>query len=90
MRSGTRDAPSIDELLCLNSWPEDTVGFHSENTLIMQIKKLCDTHGYGRMHQLLEEVNAIWRDPDMVEKYKKHRQQRLKMFEEAKKHESAT
>ena len=80
MRQGTIDRPSLNELLCLNSWPEDTVGFHNENLLILEIKKLCDIHGYGRMHQLLEQIEDIWRNPESVEKFKKLREQRLKMI----------
>jgi hypothetical protein len=80
MRNGTIDRPILDELLCLNSWPENTVGFHNENLLIKEIKKLCDIHGYGRMHQLLDNIHTIWREPESVEVFKNARIERLQLI----------
>ena len=80
MRKGTIDRPSLDELFCLNSWPINTVGYETDQTLIFEVKKLCDSHGYGRMHQLLEGIYDIWRNPDSVESYKKLREERIKMM----------
>lgn len=55
---------SNDALACLNSWPEGTVGYYNEVQLIALVNDLCKKHGYGRMAQLVQGIEEIWRNPE--------------------------
>lgn len=84
MRRGTLDRPSLEELSVLNSWPLKTNGYNEEILLILELKKLCDIHGYGRVHQLMQGIHDIWRDPEKVEDFKKSRKAHLKFMAECR------
>ena len=53
-----------EQLACLNSWPEGTVGHIQEQQLISVVHQLCKQHGYGRMAQLVQGIEEIWRNPE--------------------------
>ncbi len=53
-----------DQIKCLNGWPSDCIGNIKDQILIEQLNYLCITHGYGRISQLAQALEEIWRDPD--------------------------
>lgn len=77
-RRGTIDAPTMDELRCLNSWPEGTRGHLNDEELISNLFRLCKFHGFGRMEQLMSAIHEIWRDPEKVQKWMEFREEMLK------------
>ena len=58
------DGVTNEQLACLNTWPEGTVGHSEDIKLIALVNELCKRHGYGRMGQLVAAVEEIWRDPE--------------------------
>jgi hypothetical protein len=70
-----------DELLsCLNSWPEGTVGHQNEKAVIAVLNLLCKQHGYGRIPQLCAQIEQVWREPKMAERFRKAREKRLEQM----------
>lgn len=65
---------------CLNGWPDGTVGHHNETELIKQLNDLCQKHGYGRISQLADEIEDIWRDSSKKDIYIKQRAARMKLI----------
>lgn len=53
-----------DQLKCLNSWPQGTTGHIEDEQLITLMNLLCKRHGYGRVSQLAQAVEEIWRNPE--------------------------
>ena len=80
MRKGSIERPGFSELMSLNSWPEGTRGYYTDVELIHSLITLCNLHGYGRVHQLMEQIEEIWRNPESVSKFEKQRMDRLEMF----------
>ena len=76
--------PTEESLKSLIMWPEGTVGYYSELSLVRKIKELCDEHGYGRVPQIAEQVNDIWNNPESVEKYLKQQAKRAELMDWAK------
>ena len=71
-----------DELDCLIIWPEHTVGFNSERSLVRLLNRLCQQHGYGRIPQLTEQIEALWRDPAKQAEFQAQRDAHLTQMEE--------
>jgi hypothetical protein len=59
--------PELEQLLGLNSFPPETVGYYQELYLLCALYRLCEENGYGRLYQLMEQINEIWRDPTRAE-----------------------
>lgn len=76
------DVVEDSELNVLNGWPEGTQGYHSEDLLIKALNALCRIHGYGRVHQLTEQIRDIWYRPEKQEEYAKFREDHLKRLAE--------
>lgn len=71
---------SEDDLVHLNAWPEDTLGFQQEHVALKQLLFLCQTEGYGRIQQMIDDINDIWRHPENVNLHKKARSERFKQL----------
>ncbi len=69
-----------NDLECLNSWPENTEGYKAEDALIALLNMCCKEHGYGRVPQIANAIEDIWRNPENIVKYQKIRQDRLQML----------
>jgi hypothetical protein len=66
------------ELLSLVSWPEGSVGFMQELTAVTLLNNLCINIGYGRMGQIMDDLEGLWRDPEKIKQLIKGREQHLK------------
>jgi hypothetical protein len=75
----------VSDLLVLNCWRDGTVGWHKENQLISLLNELCKEFGYGRVPQLANAIEDIWRHPEKREIYLQQRKQRLEDLAEADK-----
>lgn len=80
MRRGTIDPPTMNELRCLNGYPENTVGYTQEDQLITQMLELCNAHGFGRVEQLMSAIEEIWGDPEAVKKWQEFREERMRLL----------
>ena len=69
----------------INGWPEGTVGHSLERDAIIALSNLSKEHGYGRIPQIANAINAIWIEPEKAEEYKKSRLKRLAFLEECRK-----
>jgi len=68
MNGSLTNGLSDDQLKCLNSWPEGTAGYVEDEQLITLMNLLCKRHGYGRVGQLAQAIEQIWRDPEKAGK----------------------
>lgn len=78
MQRRPSDPPTLNELACLNAWPEGTAGFALDRQAIEALHQLCGLYGYGRMRELMEGIEAICRDPSQVAAYQADREERVK------------
>lgn len=53
-----------EQIACLNSWPETVIGHAKDKLLIEEMNKLCIKFGYGRISQLAQGLEEIWRNPE--------------------------
>ena len=65
------ETPTIEQLKSLIMWPEGTVGYQNELGMLVKMRALCEEHGYGRVPQIANAIEDIWRNPENVEKYLK-------------------
>jgi len=65
------ETPTIEQLKSLIMWPEGTVGYQNELDMLTKMRALCEEHGYGRVPQIANAIEDIWRNPENVEKYLK-------------------
>ena len=65
------ETPTIEQLKSLIMWPEGTVGYQNELDMLVKMHALCEKHGYGRVPQIANAIEDIWRNPENVEKYLK-------------------
>lgn len=72
--------PDADLTTLLNSWPEGTNGFNSDVSLITTLNQLCKQHGYGRVHQLAEAIEDLWRNPEKELEYQARHDERMDLF----------
>jgi hypothetical protein len=79
--------PTIDELMCLNIWTEGTFGYENERQVIQQLLNLCNEFGFGRVPQIAQAIEDIWRHPDKIKEYQKARDERM-TFLNQRNHES--
>ena len=75
--------PEMEELECLIMWPDGTVGYHDERAAIRKYLSLCKQIGFGRMAQLAESVEDIWRNPEAVSRYQEMKDEHFKMMDGA-------
>ena len=71
----------MDDVECLNIWPKNTKGYCDEYKLLSTLLLMCDEHGYGRIPQLCEQIEDIWRNPEKKESYAAMRDRHLKEME---------
>lgn len=72
--------PDADLTTLLNSWPEQTVGFNNDVELITILNQLCKRHGYGRVHQLMEGIEDLWRHPEKEPEYQAAHAERMELI----------
>jgi hypothetical protein len=73
--------PAIQDLECLNAFPEGTIGHTNDDIMIKALYSLCSVYGYGRVPQVAAQIEGIWRDRSLIEKHKNVREKLLKMME---------
>jgi len=66
-------APSAEKLECLIRWPSGSQGETKERDMLKTYIDLCKENGFGRMSQIADEVEDIWRHPKSVAKYEKEK-----------------
>ena len=72
------DIPSLEDLECIISWPKGTAGYQNELEALGDLLRLCTMHGFGRLPQMANQIEDIWRNPEKVAEIKKERSQRFK------------
>lgn len=72
--------PTEEALSYLNSWPEGTLGHSQDKQLIATLIALCSEFGYGRVGQLANDIEELWRDPSLIEHHKKAHADRMKLM----------
>ena len=83
MRQALLEPPTLDELKCLNGWPENTVGYDDDQALIENLLNLCTKFGFGRVHQAMDGINDLWRHPEKITAYQQFQKERLKLLAQA-------
>jgi len=71
--------PDADLTTLLNSWPQGVIGFNNDVALITTLNQLCKQHGYGRVHQLMEAIEDLWRHPEKEPEYQAQRVERMEL-----------
>lgn len=74
--------PDADLTTLLNSWPAGTVGFNNDVELIITLNQLCKKHGYGRIPQLMEAIEDLWRHPEKEPEYQAQHDERMGLIKE--------
>jgi hypothetical protein len=72
---GILEPPEMEELECLIHWPKGSVGEKQDREALKIYTDLCKELGFGRMRQLAEGVEQIWRNPEAVTEYEKFKKQ---------------
>lgn len=78
------NTPTRQDLECLIAWPPDTVGEISERVLIDKLLELCHIYGFGRVPQVAEQIEDLWRNPEKRTVYEKSKRTHLNMLEKAR------
>lgn len=69
--------PKLNDLKCLSTWPEGSVGEKQQMELISDLLELCKEHGFGNVPQVAAWIEDIWRNPEELQKYQKGKQKHL-------------
>jgi hypothetical protein len=75
---------TLTDVDCLITWPPGSRGEQSDRIMLLAYLDLCKTHGYGRMKQIAESVEDIWRNPEKTADYQKQKIKHLRDMEELK------
>jgi hypothetical protein len=78
--------PDMEDLECINGWPSESCGFLNDKNAILDILELCKKHGFGRVSQLANQIEKIWRNPEKIMELRKEREEYLKIFDEIEGH----
>ena len=84
MRKG-HETPTLEELDCLIMWPEGSVGETQDRRTLFILLKLCRDTGFGRIPQLANAIEDIWRHPEAVKKHKKQQTEHRKLMKDYEK-----
>lgn len=71
------ETPTLEDLKCLNIWPEGTVGYDGDKRLIETLYNLFQEFGFGRVPQVAEAMREIWYNRDKIAEYEKFRQEQV-------------
>ena len=74
------DPPTIEELSCLIGWPKGSNGETNELNAIKTYMNLCKKNGWGRMTQLANAIDDIWRNPGNDKIYQKQQAKHFKLL----------
>jgi len=74
--------PTLSDLECLITWPPGSVGELRDTELLRQLLSMCRQHGFGRVPQLAAQIEAIWRDPDIVVEYQAGKERHMRFMRE--------
>ena len=74
-----------EQLKCLIMWQEGTVGYYQEFMLIKTLNELCKKFGYGRVPQIAQQIEQIWRDEDKIQEFEKIQQEHIEFIKECRK-----
>jgi hypothetical protein len=82
-QSGTEmiEPLSNEQIECLNSWPAFCRGHAADQKLVQLLNELCINHGYGRISQLVQALEEIWRNPeDGGKKHQEFHDERMELL----------
>jgi hypothetical protein len=51
-------------------FPRGSVGWDMELALAKILNALCEQHGYGRVSQMAQCIEKLWREPGSIEEYR--------------------
>lgn len=63
-------------------WPPGTIGEVQERQLVIILNNLCKKHGYGRVPQLAQAIEDLWRNPERSDYYEVLKEDHLKFMKE--------
>jgi len=76
---------SSEDVECLVMWPSGSRGEQNERIVLKRLLQLCNENGYGRVSQLAEQIEDIWRNEEEAKiKYQKHKDGHLAFMEKCK------
>ena len=84
-RTGTIDPVEKKELECLIRWPAGSPGEASERYVLHLLLDLCRKQGFGRIPQLVKQIQEIWRDPEKVKEFQKEKEEHLAFMDDCQK-----
>lgn len=70
-----------EQIKCLNSWPEGTIGYYGDEILLKQLNEMCKKYGYGYMGQVVKAMEEIWRNPEKEKEWQAFRDERMSLLE---------
>lgn len=74
--------PTSEQLICLNGWPEGTLGHVQEQIVIGLLNHFCQEHGYGRIKQIVDGIHDLWRSPEMRDEFELRRSKRMALLKD--------
>jgi len=75
------ERPRITDLYdALVLYPPGSRGEEHDKKMIRELLGLCEMHGFGRVPQVANAIEEIWRDPERLEHYKKLKESHQKLL----------
>ena len=74
------DSITDEELNALVMWPDKTVGHRHELLVLKKLADIGNEIGYGRLSQLAEQLEDLWRHPEHIETYNKSRNEYIRQM----------
>ena len=68
----------LEDLSCLNRWPDGTSAYDVDEGAINDLLKLCNLVGFGRICELANAMHDIWHNPSNIGHWEELRLERLK------------
>ena len=76
------ETPKMSDLECLVMWPKGSVGERQEREVVSTLLHLCEKHGFGRVPQLANAIEKIWRDPESVKDFQAEKEDHFRIMKE--------
>lgn len=64
----------MNDLDCLVGWPVGSAGEAREREVVRQLLSLCEENGFGRVSQLAQQIEDVWRKPAKIAEYREEQQ----------------
>ena len=49
-------------------WPKGSIGYNQERVVVSDLLKMCKNNGFGRIPQMAQQIEAMWRDKEKAQK----------------------